>query len=167
MIVRFQKSPEAKKLGLIYTTALGYGEDCTPFYDPDLGRIRLQHWFVDPANRTVFYPKAASRFEGTFAVVGGQFVISNLRAVPGCTVSPWEAKEMILRFLSSAEAAELPRWVEQSRSAVEAETQHGIAFPVETVYVGPWHVCRVTETVLLPGNTPSCAGRSREKTENS
>lgn len=84
-------------------------------------------------------------------LVGGCTMLSLLMASCSSprdrTISPAEAKGMVLRYLSRPEAAKLGKWVTDSRTPVEKDDPSCMADG--TIIVGPWVVDPTKKTVNL------------------
>jgi hypothetical protein len=63
------------------------------------------------------------------------------------TMSPAEAKAMVIRFLSSDEATKLGNWVVNSRGLVEKASPS--LLPTGNIVVGPWVINPTTKSVML------------------
>jgi hypothetical protein len=148
MFVRFMQSEDGAKLRVRFMASPSF----TPFIDPHSGWIRLEQWRVDPVTQTVLLPRPTKRIEGSFVKDGAEYVIKDAREVEVSWIKPEEAKVMILRFLSSAEAAKLPAWVAESRKGVEASRPIK-GSPRSQIIVGSWFVDPYVGAVVLPTDT--------------
>jgi hypothetical protein len=171
MIVRFVSSAEGAKLGFRDIGGGPFRPDSTytAYFDPRNGLIRLRGWRVDPARRTVAVPMGNTEVRGSFVKDRDRFVIKDAREVEVARIKPEAAKAMILRFLSSAQAAALPSWVAESRRDVESSGpsfRTCIGFRADRVILGRWSVDPYMETVVLPTDHAQLSGTVGRDGEN-
>jgi hypothetical protein len=119
MISRFERSEKARKLNVE-----GTHSTCDAFIDPYNGWIRYGHWWIDTARQTVANVWGDVLIEGSFVKERDGYVVNDVHRVETWTIESSEAAfvgqpKMLLRFLSSPEAANLPSWVTELRRRIE------------------------------------------------
>jgi len=153
MIVRFLTSSEAAKLEL-KTEDTTYG----PYIDPLDNKIRWCDWCIDPIKETILEPYFNGyQIEGSFGIINNKYTITDIRKVNITRISFDDAKSMIIGFLSSSQAANLPQWVSESQKNIE-KTKSFTLYPGGKMIVGTWLIDPYLKTVILPVNNAELHG---------